>query len=116
METFAKANLTGEADRDLASMVKETNDGFSSGKVTKNQLLSWIVCSFRRKQFEKEKEQIRAEHFDKIAHLTSVIKAIKEAEAKGEMVEIDELLSPLKTRKLAEKSDKGSARDKPRIA
>lgn len=101
METFAKANLTGEADRDLASMVQETNDGFSSGKVTKNQLLSWIVQSFRRKHFEKEKEQIRAEHFDKIAHLTSVIKAIKEAEAKGESVEIDDLLSPLKAKKSA---------------
>lgn len=101
METFAKAVLTGDADRDLTSMVNEANDGFSSGKVTKNQLLSWIVRSFRRKQFEKEKEQIRAEHFDKVAHLTSVIKAIKEAAAKGQEVEIDELLSPLKTRKPA---------------
>ena len=67
METFAKAVLTSDADRDLALMVKKTNDGFTSGKLTKNQLLSWIVCSFRRKYFEREKEQIRAEHFDKIA-------------------------------------------------
>ena len=108
METFAKANLTSEADRELASMVQETNDGFSSGKVTKNQLLSWIVQSFRRKHFEKEKEQIRAEHFDKIAHLTSVIKAIKEAEAKGVSVEIDDLLSPLKTRRLSDRGDRKS--------
>ncbi len=110
METFAKANITGEADRDLASMVQETNDGFSSGKVTKNQLLSWIVRSFRRKHFEKEKEQIRTEHFDKIAHLTSVIKAIKDAKAKGESVEIDDLLSPLKGRKSASKSEKSLER------
>ena len=109
METFAKAVLTGEADRDLAAMVNETNDGFSSGKVTKNQLLSWIVQSFRRKQFEKEREQIRADHFDKVAHLTSVIRAIKEAEAKGEVLEIDDLLLPLKTRKSGEKNEKGSA-------
>lgn len=99
METFAKAVLTSEADRDLASMVKETNEGFSSGRVSKNQLLSWIVCHFRRKQFEKEKEQIRAEHFNKIAHLTSVIKAIREAEAQGKEIEMDELLSPLKIKK-----------------
>lgn len=99
METFAKAVLTSEADRDLAQMMKETNDGFSSGRVTKNQLLSWIVQSFRRKHFEKEMEQIRAEHFDKIAHLNSVIRAIKEATAKGQEIEMDELLSPLRTKR-----------------
>ncbi len=99
MDTFAKVHLTSEADKDLSQMVKETNDGFTSGRLTKTQMLSWIVRNFRRKHFEKEKEQIRAEHFDKIAHLTSVIKAMKEAEAQGKDIEIDELLSPLKTRK-----------------
>lgn len=111
MGTFAKAVLTSEADQDLAQMVKETNNGFTSGKLTKNQLLSWIVCSFRRKYFDKEMGQIRAEHFDKIAHLTAVIRAMKEAEAKGEEIEIDALLSPLKEKKSAVR--RGPAQAKP---
>lgn len=112
METFAKAVLTSEADRDLVSMVKETNNGFSSGRVTKNQLLSWIVRSFRRKHFDKEMEQIRAEHFDKIAHLNSVIKAIKEAAANGQEIEMDELLSPLKTKRSTVKAPQAKPDEK----
>ena len=112
METFAKAILTGEADQDLAQMMKETNNGFTSGRLTKTQLLSWIVRSFRQKHFEKEMEQIRAEHFDKIAHLTSVIKAMKEAAAKGQEIEIDTLLSPLKTKKPAVRAVKATPDEK----
>lgn len=99
MDKLATAHLTTEADHELVQMVRECNDGFTSGKVTKTQMLSWIVRNFRRKHSEKEMEQIRADHFDKIAHLTSVIKAIKAAEAQGQKIEIDELLSPLKTKK-----------------
>lgn len=99
METFVKAHLTGGADKDLGEMLNETNTGFASGKLTRTQLLSWIVSSFRRRHFEKEREQIRADHFDKVAHLNSIIKQVKDAAAKGQEVDIEKLLSPLKIKK-----------------
>ncbi len=95
MET-SKIVISIRADRDLEEMVAVVNDGFSSGRVKKGQLASWIVTFFKAAYFAKHVQTIRGDHFDEVAHLNSVIKQIRAAKKSDQTVEMDRLLSPLK--------------------
>lgn len=92
----SKIVISAKADRDLEEMVAVVNDGFSSGRVKKGQLASWIVSFFKAAYFAKHVQTIRGDHFDEIAHLSSVIKQIRAAKKSDQAVEMDRLLSPLK--------------------
>jgi hypothetical protein len=95
MEQMPKVVITTDADQSLEAMLKEVNEGFTSGRVKKTQLASWIIHHFRKKVFGKQIEKIRADHFDQIAHLKAVIKQIEEAKRTDANFELDKLLSPL---------------------
>lgn len=99
MESIPKIHLSTEADQVLEEMVRLTNENFLSGRVKKTQLLSWIVLDFHKAQFQKRLEKIRADHFDKIAHLRSVIKNLEEAKRQGKEIRVESLLTPLKRQK-----------------
>jgi hypothetical protein len=90
-----KIIVSAAADQDLEAMLKEVNDGFDSGRVKKAQLASWIITYFRQSAFSKQMENIRAEHFDQVAHLKNIIKRIEAANESNEKVELEKLLNPL---------------------
>lgn len=84
------------ADQQLEEMLKAVNEGFGSGRVKKVQLASWIINYFRQGVFSKQIAKIRADHFDEIAHLKTVVKQMEEAKKTDDTLELDRLLSPLK--------------------
>lgn len=80
------AKLTGTVEMDLAleRMLQAVNNGFSGGRVSKHDLLSWIVVEFERDDFPQSIDQIRKDHFDQLVYLEAVLRDAKKARKKGE--------------------------------
>lgn len=99
METkIAKFTGSTEMEQSLDRMVQATNDGFSGGKVTKQDLVSWIVMYFEKYSFQDCLEKIRQDHFDQVVYLESVLRQAKLARKNGaDMPDLGSLLSPIAT-------------------
>ena len=80
---ISKVTLSLESDALLDKMVKQTNDGFTGGRLTKHEGLSWIVRHFFENQFERNIERLRSDHFDRVTHVDNLLKRIKQARHKG---------------------------------
>lgn len=80
---IAKVTMSLEAEILLNQMVAKSNDGFTGGKVTKHDLLSWIVTCFAESYFERNVERIQNDHFDRLTHLDNLVKRIKKARHEG---------------------------------
>lgn len=96
MDQVPKILISNAADADLEAMLNEVNEGFSSGRVKKAGLASWILATFRKKYFAKHIKRIRADHFDQIAHLKAIVRQMEEAKRTDAKVELKALLEPLK--------------------
>ena len=94
----SKILITQEADQLLEQMIKAVNQDFSSGRVKKTQLASWILTTFHERSFTKEINRIRAAHFDRIAHLKALLKKLEAADGTEAELELNRLLLPLKNR------------------
>lgn len=80
----AKIAISAEADQGLDRMVKIANEGFSGGRVTKNDLTSWAVLYFEAHSFKRCIESIRRHHFDEVAYLDSIVHRMRKARKTGE--------------------------------
>ncbi len=58
-------------------MFKAVNENYQEGKITKQDLLSWITIKFQNKYFEKSIAEIRTVHKDPIRILELQIVALK---------------------------------------
>jgi hypothetical protein len=104
------AKFTGsiEAEAALDRMVRAANDGFSGGRVTRHDLVSWMFHYFEKQCFQGCIERIRQDHFDQVAYLESVLKQAKQARRSGTAApDLAELLSPLNK---PSKSERGKNR------
>ncbi|HLD99207.1 MAG TPA: hypothetical protein VJB59_03045 [Bdellovibrionota bacterium] len=84
-----KIGISEEAEKGLEAMVAKTNEGFSGGRVSKQDMASWIIRYFEREAFSRCMEMVREDHFDQVAHLEAVLRRAKEARRSG--VQKDEL-------------------------
>ena len=95
-EKLDKVLVSISADSDLEQMVSEVNDGFTGGRVTKTQFLSWMVQYFRNNYFRNCVEEVRSVHFDKLAHMRSIVKEMEQAKKSGKIdLDLQELLAPV---------------------
>ena len=93
---IAKITMSLESEALLNQMVAKANDGFTGGKVTKHDLLSWVVSCFSENYFDRNVERIQQEHFDRLTHLDNLVKRIKKARHSGmEDREAEQLLKQL---------------------
>lgn len=93
---IAKIGVSTDADQALDRMLSKSNDGFTGGRVSKNDLASWIVLHFENHGFDNALEKIRKDHFDQVAYLESVVKEMKQARKSGAaMPDINTLLAPV---------------------
>lgn len=85
METkLAKLSATLEADQSLDRMVQNANENFSGGRVTKTQLLSWILVYFEKTRYAELKSFIQRDHFDQMTYLESLLGEMKRARKMGQ--------------------------------
>jgi predicted tellurium resistance membrane protein TerC len=62
------------------------------------ELMKILKVDFEKMLSAKTIKRIRDEHFDKLAHLRSIIKQVEEAQKTDKEIKLDSLLSPLKTK------------------
>jgi hypothetical protein len=74
-----KVSLTNPADSALNEMLEVIQDGYKTGKISKQTLTNWIVLFFWQNQFEKSVKKIRKDHEDPILILKEKIKSLEAA-------------------------------------
>ena len=93
---LAKLSATLDGEKALDRMVQNTNEGFSGGRITKTQLLSWILIYFDQISFADLRDTIQREHFDQMIFLESLVGEMKRARKAGESPpDLASLLAPL---------------------
>jgi len=70
--------ISPEANLAVDDLIGKVNSGFEGGKVTRPQLVSWILCKFGQTIAEPDVLEIRAVHFDRIAYFEALLKRAKE--------------------------------------
>ncbi len=82
-EKIAKTTMSLQAETLLNQMVTKANHDFTGGRVTKHDMLSWIVTCFSENYFDRNLERIHQDHFDRLAHVDHLLKSIKKARSEG---------------------------------
>lgn len=87
-EELHRITVSKQAERALSAVVEKVNDGFVGGKVNRTQVANWILARFNNALTDAEIKDIRAEYFDEVAVLESILRKAKEtgrvpAELKG---------------------------------
>jgi hypothetical protein len=75
---ISRVIISNEAGSSLDELLARVNDQFEAGKVSRPQLVSWILRRFAEACGESEIKEIRAAHFDRIAYLEALLKRAKE--------------------------------------
>lgn len=71
--------VSGEANKALDTVIAKVNAEWEAGKISKPQMVSWIIQRFSAKVSDKDIQEIRAAHFDKVAYLEGLLKKAKES-------------------------------------
>ena len=101
MEPKPAKIATSESSNDaLERMLSKINDGYQGGRVSKVELVSWIVLHFEKSSFPDRIDDIRADHFDEMAYLESLLEQMKAASRTGQKeLNVAALLEPITSRK-----------------
>lgn len=78
-EKLQRITVSKKAQNALENIKDRVNDGFSGGKVNLTQMANWILLRFQNDLDEAYIKDIRAEHFDEVAMLESILKKAKES-------------------------------------
>jgi len=105
-QKMAKVTMSLEAEILLNDMVAKTNDGFTGGRLTKHDQLSWIVTCFAENYFERNVDRIRQDHFDRLTHLENLLKRVK----KGRHLGTEDQDAELKLKQMIDSSEKPKER------
>ena len=70
--------ISCEANSAIDELIGKVNSGFDGGKVTRPQLVSWVLCKFGKSIAEADLQEVRAVHFDRIAYFEALLKRAKE--------------------------------------
>lgn len=77
-QSSSRVLISQESNHLLDELTTRINDGFEAGRVTRPQILSWILRRFAETAGEEEIQELRAAHFDRIAYLEALLKRAKE--------------------------------------
>lgn len=71
--------VSNESLAALKTIIDKVNDGFNGGKVNQTEIANWIILRFQSELDESQIKEIRAEYFDEVAMLESILKQAKES-------------------------------------
>jgi hypothetical protein len=77
-QSSSRVLISQESNHLLDELTGRINDGFEAGRVTRPQILNWILRRFAETAGEEEIQELRAAHFDRIAYLEVLLKRAKE--------------------------------------
>ncbi len=77
IEEVIKITVTAEAAKSLAEILAKVNDGFDAGKVTRQDLASWIIEKFKKSFSDSDVQLIRKDFFSEQHFLKSILSKAK---------------------------------------
>lgn len=78
-DEFVKVTISKKAEGTTSDLLVKVNDGFEGGRVSRQDLISWVLTRFAEECSEADIRAIRADHFDEIALLELCLKKSKQA-------------------------------------
>lgn len=78
-EKIQRITASKEALNALKAVTDKVNDGFNGGRVNQTQMANWIILRFQNELDDAQIKEIRAEFFDEVAMLESVLRQAKES-------------------------------------
>ncbi len=78
-EKLQRIAVSREAQNALKTVTDRVNDGFNGGKVGRTEIANCIILQFQSDLDELKIKEIRAEHFDEVAMLESILRQAKES-------------------------------------
>lgn len=78
-ETIVRITVTKEADKELDLRVTEVNDGFTAGRVSKQDLASWLIMNFKDLSGGEYIEKVRADFFNELARFKTLLKMAQQS-------------------------------------
>ncbi len=72
-----RLTISKSGENALISMMDRVNDGFTGGKVNRNNLANWVFIRFSDNLSPEEIKEIRSEHVDEFAALDAVMRRAK---------------------------------------
>ena len=77
-EEILRITVSRIGERSLSEITEKVNDGFLGGKVSKVQMANWILKRFRDDLDDSMIKDIRADHYDELMLLESILKKARE--------------------------------------
>ena len=71
--------VSNESWAALKAIVDKVNDGFNGGRVNQTEIANWIISRFQSEIDDAQIKEIRAEHFDEVAMLESLLRQAKQS-------------------------------------
>lgn len=78
-ENIVRITITKDAEKELDQAVVEVNDGFTAGRVSKQDLASWLVTNFKELCGGDYVEKVRADFFNELARFKSLLKLAQQS-------------------------------------
>lgn len=78
-EEYIKVTVSKKAEKAIGDLLVRVNDGYEGGRVSRQDLMSWILAKFVEECTDQEIRAIRADHFDEISLLELSLKRFKQA-------------------------------------
>lgn len=77
---LAKVAINKQADEKVDTALVHINDGFEGGRVSKTDLMSWVLIRAIDSLDQTTINEIRRDHFNQVAYLDGLVKRLKGAQ------------------------------------
>ena len=78
-DEFVKVTISKKAEGTTSDLLAKVNNEFEGGRISRQDLISWVLTRFAEECSEPDIRAIRADHFDEIALLELCLKKSKQA-------------------------------------
>jgi hypothetical protein len=78
-DNILRITITKEADKELERLVVEINDGFTAGRVSKQDVASWFFMNFKELCDSDYINKIRADFFNELARFKNLFKLAQQS-------------------------------------
>lgn len=77
-DSVIKITIARDLAEGLTELARQVNDGFSAGRVHRQDVASFIIAKFLRTHTESDVQQIREAHYDDSAMFDTVYRKMRE--------------------------------------
>lgn len=79
IDEIQRITVSKQGQDALTEVLEKINNGFIGGKINRTQIANWILMKFSENLTDGEIKEVRAEYFDEVAVLESILRRAKES-------------------------------------